>query len=252
MRVVFDWRSDFGRVLVVDQGDLRSLRFGQPDGDSQSQISLSDPEKVPLACLRYAAMGMLYPRQLDRALMLGLGGGNFTKLLLRFSPKVRITAVEIDPVVVEVAREYFALPASPRLKVVVADAVAWVRSHRELYDFILHDAYPADDSLGPVWSEEFLREVRRHVAPGGVLVANVASPQGEAEAGVVRAFLRVFPEHACFRTENNVNQILVGLVPPAAPISKTDLLSRASERTKALGLGIDLSEGARQLGTGCE
>jgi spermidine synthase len=251
-RIVFDQRSEFGRVIVVDDGNIRSLRFGSPDGDTESQIDLARPERVTLDCIRYAAIGLAYTQTVRRALVLGLGGGNFPMLLRRVLPRAFIRAVEIDPVVVKVARRFFGLAQDRRLRVEVADAVSWVERDRENYDLVFHDAYPADGTLGPLWRESFLRSLRAHLAPGGVLVANVATATGKIEPEILRDFRAVFPLMACFATEERLNVILVGVQDSAVLLPREALQIRAGKRGRDLGLPFDLAAIAARWGTGCE
>lgn len=251
-KIVFDQRSDFGRVLVVDQGSVRSLRFGNPDGDTESQIDLSRPEAVMLDCIRYAAISLAYTRRVKRALVLGLGGGNFPMLLRCALPRAFIRAIEIDPVVVEAARRFFSLAEDRRLQVVVADALGYVSQDRERYDLIFHDAYPADGTLGDLWREDFLKALRARLEPGGVLVANVATATGRIAPEVLRAFRAAFPDMACFATEERLNVILIGVPESSALLSKATLEVRARERGRALRLPFDLAAIAARMGTGCQ
>ena len=64
----------FGEILVIDEGEQRFLRFGSVEGDDQSMISLKDPRAVPMDYIRYAAIGLAYTPEVDRVLMVGLGG----------------------------------------------------------------------------------------------------------------------------------------------------------------------------------
>ncbi len=59
-RIVHSEDSGVGRVFVVDEGDLRYLRFDAPDGDDQSVISLSDPAGVPMDYVRLALVGLAH------------------------------------------------------------------------------------------------------------------------------------------------------------------------------------------------
>jgi spermidine synthase len=249
-RVVFDQQSQFGRVLVVDQGNERTLRFGSPDALIESMRLNDRPEAVPMECIRFAAAGLLFPGRLDRLLVLGLGGGNFPALAHRLLPEAEITAVEIDPVVVEVARRFFDLPDDPRLRVVVEDAATFVKRPGAGFDLVLHDTYPADGTAGTLWTQEFFARLRRMLSPGGVVVANLAAPEGKVDRVVVAAFRRVFPACSCFMTPDGFNLILVGQgagpVPDRAVLESR--LSTAAWRTR---LPFDLTEVTARLGTGC-
>src|SRR6188474_1601368 len=127
-QILFDRTSPFGRVLVIDEGPRRVMRFGSPSASEQSAIEPANPRAVPVEYVRYALLGLAYhplgrPR---RVLMVGLGGGTFTTLVHRALPDVTIDVVEIDPVVVAAARAHFGLREGARYRVHVADAADWM------------------------------------------------------------------------------------------------------------------------------
>src|ERR1051325_11571659 len=51
-RVVFDEISRFGRVLVIDEGPRRVMRFGSPAGSEQSAVEIGNPRALPLEYTR--------------------------------------------------------------------------------------------------------------------------------------------------------------------------------------------------------
>lgn len=109
-----------------------------------------------------------------RVLVLGLAGGAAAKEILDVWPGADILGVELDPAVVEVARERFGL--RPEVRVAVEDARRHVERSPEQHDVVIVDLYST--ALIPFFTatREFFAAVERRVAPGGVLVMNVASP----------------------------------------------------------------------------
>ena len=55
-----------------------------------------------------------------------------------------VDSVEIDPVVVDVAKRYFGMPDDPRLRVFTGDARQYVANTKERYDIVVVDAYYSD------------------------------------------------------------------------------------------------------------
>src|SRR4051794_3182914 len=121
-RVVFDQRSPFGRVLVIDEGARRVMRFGSPQASDQSAIEPANPRAVPVEYVRHALVGLAYHGDPRRVLMVGLGGGAFSTLVHRALPDATVDVVEIDPVVVAAARAHFGVREDGRYHVHVADA----------------------------------------------------------------------------------------------------------------------------------
>ncbi len=60
--------------------------------------------------------------ELRNILIMGLGGGTMQHLISREFPGVEITSIEIDPVIVDVATNYFGVADIPNHKIITADA----------------------------------------------------------------------------------------------------------------------------------
>jgi spermidine synthase len=213
-RVVYDRTSAFGRVLVIDEGARRVMRFGSHDGSEQSAMLLGNPRAVPIEYVRYALLGLAHHGRPARVLMVGLGGGTFTTLVHRALPEVTVDAVEIDAAVVDAARAWFGLREDARYRVHVADAADWIRRDRGAYDFVLLDAYAGEDIPAAVGSEAFFRDVAARLAPGAVVAINVAEADESGGAGVARAFAAVFAPFECRRTAVDGNLLIFAAAAP--------------------------------------
>jgi spermidine synthase len=134
----------------------------------------------------------LLARPVRHVLILGNAGGTTARALAALYPGVAIDGVELDPKVTEVARRYLGLGAIPGLRVITADARAYVRSTSRRYDLIAIDAYRQPYIPFQVATREFFGEVRRHLTPGGAVALNVSRVPGDrrllrALAATVRA-----------------------------------------------------------------
>lgn len=56
-------------------------------------------------------------------LMVGLGGGGLAQFLRDFVPGASVEVVELDPVVLEVAKDFFGFRADGRLTVSIGDGI---------------------------------------------------------------------------------------------------------------------------------
>ena len=108
-----------------------------------------------------------------RVLILGLAGGVAAREIGRAWPDTDILGVELDPAVVEVARKHFGLTG---VRTQVADARRFVRTSVETHDVILVDLY--NGTVIPFFTatREFFAAVKQRLAPGGMVMMNVASP----------------------------------------------------------------------------
>ncbi len=195
-KVIFDKASAYSRVFVVEEGRHRMLRFDDVNGVDQSVMSLDDPASVPVEYVRYAALGLLFVPQLERLMMIGLGGGSFTGLVHRALPAVRIDAIEIDPVVVEAARRYFGLIEDGNYRVHIADGAAFVRDSKMHYDLILADAGIADGIPEHHTTDPFFSALRERLTPDGVLVVNLGLDE-RRNATIARRIKAAFGADAC-------------------------------------------------------
>jgi spermidine synthase len=104
--------------------------------------------------------------------ILGLAGGTAARqYTAAYGTDVRITGVEIDPDIVDVAHRYFHLD-EPNVHAVVADARYWLDTQAGQYDVIVMDAYRQPYIPFHLTTREFFSEVRDHLRSGGVAVVN--------------------------------------------------------------------------------
>jgi spermidine synthase len=161
-----------------------------------------------------AAAALLGTREQPRSvLMLGLAGGTTLRILRHLLPACRFTAVEIDGEIVRLARRHMALDAT-RVQVVVADAYAWLRKNRRAFDVVIDDIYLAgrNDVFRPqAMDRSLLENLRRCVAPGGVLAVNlVTGPGHRAAQSATRRLLREnFAEVRSVTSRAAQNEVLV-------------------------------------------
>jgi spermidine synthase len=207
--VVFDGESAWNRVLVVDEGKLRYLRFHDVEGDDQSVVVRDEPSAVPMEYIRFAAVALGAPSQLRHALVIGLGAGAFPMLLRRALPRARVEVVELDALVHQVAARYFGLAEDSRLRVRIGDGAMAFRDGRR-WDLIFLDAYGADSIPEPLASTGFFGEVSRALAPRGVVVANIANSDPAVEKATLARFASAFPACALMRTPESDNVIVLG------------------------------------------
>ena len=137
--------SAFGRVFVVDHLGSRYLRFDRWDGDDQSSADLRHITAIPMEYVRFCGLSALAFRESppQRLMVIGLGGGSFASLLAQAAPGAVIDAVELDPVVVHVARRYFSLVST-------SEQQQWhrgVRVHVGSGDEFVRNAAPASYSV---------------------------------------------------------------------------------------------------------
>ncbi|UYQ66588.1 polyamine aminopropyltransferase [Streptomyces peucetius] len=134
----------------------------------------------------------------ERVLILGGGDGLAAREVLRHPDVRALTVVELDPEVIRLARSDPGLTAlndhayhDPRVRVVTADAFAWLRQHHEKYDVIVSDLPdPGITASTKLYSLEFYGLARRALADGGRLVVHAGPTARPRTYWTVDATLR--------------------------------------------------------------
>ena len=225
-------------VYVVDVGALRSLRLGSPDAPQQALIRKDDLDQVLMGYVRFAALGLAYTTKPRRMLQVGLGGGVFARMMRGLAPEASIDAVEVEPVVVDVARRFFGLDElfGAHLRVHVEDAAAFVKRTRRQFDLVFLDAYDAGGAVEHLSKEAFFDAVRRRLAPGGVVIANVAAGSVEERRFVAR-FCASFAACDVYRVPDEANLVLFGR---ERALPERTLQRRVRDLARKTGLGASL------------
>ena len=208
--------SAFSRIRVRRDGDVRALTFVRDDGREavQSRVNLSSPHTLMSAYARGMFGSYLYQPNPQRVLIIGLGGGAMVRFLTHHEPHVQIDAVEIDPVVVRLADQYFDVRSGGNVRVHTADAVKFVESTTDRYDLVLMDAFlrPSSDTDTTgvptrLKTQEFLRRLKATLNPGGVVAFNVN--EHDTMADDIAIVASVFNHVAVYRNPPSENKVVI-------------------------------------------
>ncbi|MGO8926279.1 MAG: spermidine synthase [Limisphaerales bacterium] len=212
--LVFEVTSPYHHIRVVDEDGMRLLCF---DDANESRMSMQDPLKGHFEYTEYFHMAWLWNQQLTNVLMVGLGGGTAQRAFEHYYPGVSVETVEIDPMVVKVARDYFSFRESERQKVQVADGRVFLRRSTARHDLIVLDAYVSGRYGSSIpqhlATQEFFTLVRDHLTANGVVAYNVIGTVDDWHAGIVGAIYRtlktLFPQVYLFPAQSSRNVVLV-------------------------------------------
>jgi spermidine synthase len=228
-RVRFRKETRYHRLTVVDYEGSRYLRF---DSSFQSGMYIAQPFRTKFAYTDYFDLGLAYHPSAKKVLFIGLGGGSAPKRFWRDFPDLTIDVAELDPVVVDVARKYFALPRSPRLRISSEDGRRFLDERSATWDMIGIDAFFSDSIPFHLTTREFLELARDHLAPGGVIVTNVIGslegPSSKLYRALYRTYSSVFPTvlvHPVYEGTRGTNEVRnIMLVATDGPATETSFL----------------------------
>lgn len=112
-------------------------------------------------------------RDINKVLVLGYGLGSISTILHKLhgiTPE--ITAVDIDPVVLDLAATYNSLPNAMEVKYIKADATEYLNGDSRKYDLICIDVFIDDQVPAAFKSEAFLDLVEQHLTDNGMMLFN--------------------------------------------------------------------------------
>ena len=243
--VKFKKISKFGEVFVVDSGTQRHLRFDSVCGADQSSISIVSPNQTVMEYVRNASLGLSYAREHNSALIVGMGGGVFSNLLARKIPGIKIDAIEINRVVVDVAKEFFDVRESRNYRIHIQDAADYIASTKQHYDIIFLDAYSGDGIPEHLTTKEFFARVGSLLNPGGVIVANFGLSSPRVYLQLADRLRDTMGATKCLHGSEEPNLVVIAADPEL--ISGANVESRSKKLDNALRFSFSLSDIAMQV-----
>lgn len=112
-------------------------------------------------------------KSMERILVLGVAGGSVIKTLVNeIEYKGKITGVEIDKQIIELANNYFKLNEIPNLEIVIDDAFEFVIKTKEKYDLVIIDIF--QDTIMPnfLFEKFFTDRLQLILKTNGVILFN--------------------------------------------------------------------------------
>ena len=178
-------QSAYGQVEVRTIGEARVLLV---DGLPQTGLVgvLAPWEALQYGYLLEAALS-LRPAPRD-ALVIGLGAGLAPRVLAAHG--VPCESVELDPVVVAVARREFAFEGT----VTVADGRSFLEHAARQWDLIVLDVCTDERLPYHLFTVEALQTLRRRLAPGGLAAIQFIGDDGAFAARLADTVRAVFAE----------------------------------------------------------
>jgi spermidine synthase len=177
------WSAISGRIRVVDYRQERRLIVG---GAILSAYPLDgDWSAIEREYWWHGVANVRFPRA-PRVLLVGLGGGTQAHLVHRLTTPRLITAIERDPVILDVARRWFGLAELGPMEFYEGDAetvAAALQNAGRRFDFVMEDAAYADMER----SRPVVEALVPLVAPEGTLVVN---RHRRGDAGALTRMLR--------------------------------------------------------------
>lgn len=230
-------RLDHGGTAEIAPSEFTSGFELIVDGTPQSHVDLEDPTHLHFEYIvrMGAVIDQLGPSASAPLSVVHLGAGALTipRYIDATRPGSRQQVIEWEAPLVALVREHLPLPRGAAVRIRIGDAREGLKRlppalHGQC-DLVVSDVFSGAQTPAHLTSVEFYREIAELLAPGGVLLVNVADGPGLAFARrQVATAATVFPEVALLAD----TQVLKGrrfgnLVLAASPLPlPTDWLPR--------------------------
>ena len=177
---IFETKSDYNNIKVVDKKGYRYLIFDDPhfintypEEIYQSCLYLKDPVETPATYAYYFHLAFSLKPDLKKVLMIGLGCGLIPLQFLHKYSIEEFHAVEIDAEVVKTAKKYFKLPQDKRFQTFVQDGRDFIENNKRKYHLLILDAFFARSLPFPLFTRQFFTQVKNSITEDGILTLNV-------------------------------------------------------------------------------
>ena len=167
--------TEYNNVYINKHGPFLSMTTRvRNEINYHSIVDLKDPDNLQVPYTRLMGAALLYPPNIRRILMVGLGGGSISTYLGRAMPQVQIDVVELDPGVIAAGRKYFGLLETDQIHFIESDGRVYLNRNKDLYDLVLLDAYRELGVPFHLLTREFYELVKARLAPGGAVASNLS------------------------------------------------------------------------------
>jgi spermidine synthase len=238
LRVIFLGRHDYqllwsgnsadDHLEVIQTGNVRELRVNQV---WQGACYLDNPLKLPTPYMQQMLLALLYARQIRRILFIGLGTGCLPRVVRYLYPKAVMDIVEIDPVIVRIARDYFDFKTDVRLRLHITDGTKWLLLTKNQYDIVFLDAFTGDEMPKGFHTRTFMWQVKQALYPGGVFSVNIPRHIWYVQEAVLRNIRRYLGQPRLYDPVNSERHDDLNLV-ALSPVQ--ELTSRTRQRKNYL------------------
>ena len=163
---IYQKKSEFSKNLEVTWNN----GFLVLDSEN-TNYSFGSLQRVLKKGLKYIGYDRI--NKFDSILILGVAGGSVIETLkndLKF--KGKITGVEIDATVIEIANKYFGLDQFDNVEIVIDDAFEFVLKTKEKYDLIVIDIFQDTTMPNFLFEDFFINRINFLLNVNGFILFN--------------------------------------------------------------------------------
>jgi len=141
-QAILSWQRTPTIDLRVEQDNFH--RYLLINGQRQSQMNLQQPSE-PCYPHLLLLLAWLADKPWHRCLQLGLGGGEFNRVVAARWPERQVVTVEQEPLIIEAYQQFFRPQPYPNEQLICSDATTFARDalpQLQQFEVIFVDIYP--------------------------------------------------------------------------------------------------------------
>ena len=198
-QIIFLEKSGTSRCIkVLDNGKQRWLTFN--NNYFQSLINKKKPYTPLMKYLPHLCLNLPTTQQ-QSSLIFGVAGGSIYHYLKHYHPKLLMTLVEIEPALIDIAKQYFSVD----LPIIQADAFEHIKNCQQ-YDHIIIDIFIKKSLPEILLNGEFFTHCKKQARSS--ISINLLSHTFDDLAKMVHVIRDVFEDKTiCLPVNKNSNLV---------------------------------------------
>lgn len=223
---IYERESAYNYIQVLEFGQYRVLRLNEGQGEHSryhpTQIAFHGPWMQFLAA-PFFNPAPYDPENVQRMAIVGLAAGTTVRQATAVFGPIPIDGYEIDPAIIEVGRELFAMN-EPNLNAIPQDGRVGLARSPHRYTIIAIDAYRPPYIPWHLTTREFFELVAAHLTADGAVVVNVGRAPGDRRLidGLASTMQAVFPSVYVMDLPDTFNSLIYATAQPTTAQNLVD------------------------------
>jgi spermidine synthase len=235
------YESPYNYIIIKREGGVVSFRRME-NGATVSAIDLASPARQVIAYTRYLFAPILVKPAPREVLNIGFGAGAINRLFTTTFPSAKLVTVEIDPMVVDLARKFTDFHASDSDRIVVADGRRYLRQNTNRWDWIIIDAFVRNSQIPPhLTTVEFFKLVQSRLVDDGVMAMNILNGS-RLYASLVATIQAVFPKTLFLVAPGRDNVVALAGNAATMDLAAAVKVAKPADLHGMDGFGVSLSD----------